>query len=63
MPLPELWRRAAQLPPGRIWVHCRTGFRATTAAGLLARLAREVVLVDDEWTRVDAIGLATDRAA
>ncbi len=63
VPLPELWRRAPHLPPGRIWVHCRAGLHAATAAGLLARLGRDVVLVDDDWSRVDALGLATARAA
>ena len=63
LPLPDLWRQAAALPAGRIWVHCQAGFRAATAAGLLARLGRDVVLVDDDWARAASVGLTTDRAA
>jgi glyoxylase-like metal-dependent hydrolase (beta-lactamase superfamily II)/rhodanese-related sulfurtransferase len=63
VPLPELWREAARLPPGRIWLYCRSGFRATVAAGLLARFGREVVVVDDDWSRAESAGLGIDRAA
>ena len=63
VPLPELWREAARLPAGRIWLYCRSGFRATVAAGLLARFGREVVVVDDDWSRAESAGLGVDRAA
>ncbi len=63
VPLPELWRETSRLPAGRVWVHCQAGFRAATAAGLLARAGREVVLVDDDWARVAELGLGIDRAA
>jgi len=63
VPLPELWREAARLPAGRIWLYCRSGFRATVAAGLLARVDREVVVVDDDWSRAESAGLGIDRAA
>ena len=63
VPLPELWREAARLPAGRIWLYCRSGFRATVAAGLLARFGREVVVVDDDWSRAESAGLGIDRAA
>ena len=63
VPLPELWREAARLPAGRIWLYCRSGFRATVAASLLARFGRDVVVVDDDWSRVESVGLGIDRAA
>ncbi len=63
VPLPELWREAARLPAGRIWLYCRTGFRATVAASLLARFGRDVVVVDDDWSRAESVGLGIDRAA
>ena len=63
VPLPELWREISRLPAGRVWLHCRTGFRATVAAALLARAGRDVVVVDDEWERAESAGLVTDRAA
>lgn len=48
IPLPELTQRLGEVPPGEVWVHCRSGFRAGVAAGLLARAGREVVHVDDD---------------
>lgn len=48
IPLPELTRRLGEVPPGEVWVHCRSGFRAAVAAGLLARAGRDVVHVDDD---------------
>ncbi|MFI6499320.1 rhodanese-like domain-containing protein [Nonomuraea typhae] len=49
IPLPELTRRAAEIPPGEVWVHCGTGYRATAAASLLARAGRTAVVVDDAF--------------
>lgn len=48
IPLPELGRRLGEVPPGEVWVHCRSGYRAAVAAGLLARAGRRVVHVDDD---------------
>lgn len=47
IPLPELVERMTEVPPGEVWVHCRSGYRAAVAAGLLARAGRRVVHVDD----------------
>ncbi|MEM9292572.1 MAG: rhodanese-like domain-containing protein [Acidobacteriota bacterium] len=38
-----------ELPPGPLWVHCRSGARATAAASWLAQRGREVTLVDDHF--------------
>lgn len=47
--LPELAERMSEVPPGEVWVHCASGFRAAIAASLLDRAGRRVVLVDDGW--------------
>lgn len=52
VPLHALPRRLHEIPAGRIWVHCATGFRAGIAASLLDRAGREVVHVDDDYARV-----------
>jgi hydroxyacylglutathione hydrolase len=57
VPLPELLARMGALPPGQLWVHCVTGFRASIAASLLARAGRDVVLVDDGWSKAALAGL------
>ncbi len=51
---PELVERMGEIPPGRIWVHRRTGYRASLAASLLAAGGREVVLIDDHFDHVGA---------
>jgi glyoxylase-like metal-dependent hydrolase (beta-lactamase superfamily II)/rhodanese-related sulfurtransferase len=57
VPLPELDDRLDELPGEPLWVHCASGFRAAIAASLLDRAGRDVVLVDDEFTRAAAAGL------
>ncbi|MEX0761006.1 MAG: MBL fold metallo-hydrolase [Dehalococcoidia bacterium] len=41
--------RIGDVPEGRAWVHCTSGFRAAIGASLLHRLGRDVVLVQDEF--------------
>ena len=60
IPLPELGRRVGEVPPGEVWVHCRSGYRAAGAAGLLARAGRRVVHVDDDLEHAP-LAHATDR--
>ena len=43
----ELLRRANEVPPGTVWVHCESGHRAAIGASLLASMGRDVVLVAD----------------
>lgn len=54
----DLPDRLDELPEDRLWVHCASGYRAGVAASLLARRARQVVLVDDEWANALGCGLA-----
>ncbi|MFG2058141.1 rhodanese-like domain-containing protein [Micromonospora sp. NPDC048930] len=58
IPLPELPARLADVPPGAVWVHCGSGYRATAAASLLANAGREVVVIDDRFDRAEAAGVA-----
>jgi len=54
VPLHDLVRRIGEVPPGEVWVHCASGYRAGIAASLLHRAGRDVVHVDDDWARVPA---------
>ena len=47
IPFHEVLAREGELPAGPVWVYCATGNRAAVAASLLARVGREVVLIDD----------------
>ncbi|MBM0228464.1 MULTISPECIES: rhodanese-like domain-containing protein [Micromonospora] len=58
VPLPDLPRRLADVPPGVVWVHCGSGYRATAAASLLANAGREVVVIDDKFGNAEPAGVA-----
>ncbi|MEV0384793.1 rhodanese-like domain-containing protein [Nonomuraea sp. NPDC050643] len=57
VPLPELTARIGEIPPGTVWAHCGSGYRAAAAASLLARAGRDVVLIDDAFTEAGPAGL------
>ena len=46
IPLHELVGRVDEVPGGKIWVHCGSGYRASIASSLLQRAGRTVVHVD-----------------
>ncbi|MDW3212540.1 MAG: MBL fold metallo-hydrolase [Ilumatobacteraceae bacterium] len=58
VPLHELLDRLDEVPAGRVHVHCESGYRASIGASLLDRAGRDVVVVDDDFERADASGLA-----
>ena len=59
IPLHELPGRIGEIPCGRIWVHCQSGYRASVAASLLDAASREVVLIDDDFACAERSGLAS----
>jgi hydroxyacylglutathione hydrolase len=59
VPLHHLLERLDALPPGQLWVHCASGYRASIAASLLARAGRDVVFIDDTYESAVAAGLTT----
>jgi glyoxylase-like metal-dependent hydrolase (beta-lactamase superfamily II)/rhodanese-related sulfurtransferase len=59
--LHELPVRLAELPDGEVWVHCQSGYRASVAAALLDATGRNVVLIDDDFSRAQQRGLAGTR--
>jgi hydroxyacylglutathione hydrolase len=63
VPVQDVVEAAEQIPPGTLWVHCRSGFRASVAASLLCAAGRRVVLVDDDWERVFDVGLAIEQGS
>jgi hydroxyacylglutathione hydrolase len=62
IPLHDLEQRIHEVPPGEVWVHCRSGYRAGAAASLLQRAGRAVVHLDDDWDRVPGLGLSVSGA-
>ncbi|MEV6347438.1 MBL fold metallo-hydrolase [Actinoplanes sp. NPDC051851] len=58
VPLPDLPSALGTLPPGTIWVHCASGYRAAAAASYLQRAGRSVVHIDDAFPHAAANGFA-----
>ncbi|MFJ5977643.1 MBL fold metallo-hydrolase [Pseudarthrobacter oxydans] len=56
IPLHELLRRLDEVPAGRLWVHCGSGYRSAVAASLLQRAGRDVVHIDASFRDVNKAG-------
>ncbi|GGN88412.1 MBL fold metallo-hydrolase [Actinoplanes lobatus] len=58
IPLPDLPGRLHTVPPGTVWVHCGSGYRAAAAGSLLQRAGRQVVHIDDAYADAANAGLS-----
>ena len=56
VPFYDLEGREHEVPGEEVWVHCKSGYRASIAASLLDRAGRRVVHIDDEWTNAESAG-------
>ncbi len=52
VPIHHVTKRLDDVPPGELWVHCASGYRASVAASVLDAAGRQVVVIDDEFERV-----------
>ena len=59
IPLHELRERLDDVPPGRVWVHCGSGYRASIAASILHRADRDVMHINQEYAAAEKAGLNT----
>lgn len=59
IPLHELQQRLSEVPTGKVWVYCGSGYRASIAASILDRPGRSLVLIDDSYDHAAAAGLET----
>ncbi len=57
VPLHSLLNRLDEVPDGPLWVHCASGYRASIAASLLARVGHDVTLIDDDFDKAEELGL------
>jgi len=57
IPIHEIPRRLADVPPGEVWIHCAAGYRASIAASFLHGAGRTLVAVDDEFENAVKAGL------
>ena len=58
IPFSDLPGGTGEVPPGEVWVYCRSGYRSTVAASILAAAGRQVISIDDEFGNAEAAGLA-----
>ncbi|GAB5077559.1 MBL fold metallo-hydrolase [Arthrobacter sp. AD-310] len=58
IPIHELLGRMDEVPAGRLWVHCASGYRSAVAASLLQRAGRDVVHIDATFRELERSGLA-----
>ena len=57
--LHELPQRINEIPDREVWIHCASGYRASIAAALLDRGGRHVVLIDDDYSNAEKLGITT----
>ena len=57
IPIHELPGRVAEIPPGEVWVHCASGYRASIAASLIDASGRTPVAIDDSFENAEEVGL------
>jgi len=57
IPIHELPHRVAEVPPGEVWVHCASGYRASIAASLIDASGRTPAAIDDSFENAEKVGL------
>ncbi len=58
LPIHEIADRVGDVPDGELWVHCGSGYRSSIAASFLAAAGRrQMVMVDDEFSKAAEAGL------
>ncbi|WP_108250384.1 MBL fold metallo-hydrolase [Planctomonas deserti] len=57
IPLHQLITRMDEVPAGKLWVHCGSGYRAGIAASLLERAGHDVVHIDAAFGDAEAAGV------
>jgi rhodanese-related sulfurtransferase len=61
IPFYELRDRRQEVPDGEVWVHCKSGYRASIGASLMDGVGRDVVHIDDDWEQASDAGLPITR--
>ena len=57
IPLHELLARMDEIPTGRLWVHCGSGYRAGIAASMLQRAGKDPVHIDAKFADAAPAGV------
>jgi hydroxyacylglutathione hydrolase len=62
VPVHELLLRMDEVPSGKLWVHCGSGYRASIASSLLRRAGKDVVHIDASFNAAEAAGMPVDKS-
>jgi len=62
IPFYELRHRCDEVPDGEVWVHCKSGYRASIGASLVDGSGRRGVPIDDDWEHAAESGLPIETA-
>jgi len=57
IPLHELLNRLDDVPEGKLWIHCGSGYRSGVGASLLQRAGRDVVHIDAIFGNAEKAGV------
>ncbi|MBT8198155.1 MAG: MBL fold metallo-hydrolase [Acidimicrobiia bacterium] len=57
IPIHELADRIDELATGEVWVHCQSAYRAAIASSVLDRAGKDVVLIDEDYSKASEAGL------
>jgi hydroxyacylglutathione hydrolase len=57
IPIHEVLHRLDEIPSGRVWVYCASGYRAAAVTALLHARGRDVVHIDDAFGNACTAGL------
>jgi glyoxylase-like metal-dependent hydrolase (beta-lactamase superfamily II)/rhodanese-related sulfurtransferase len=63
VPLHELLTRLDEVPGGKLWVHCASGYRASVASSLLQRAGRNVVQIEADFEDAGPAGVPLEKGA
>ncbi|WP_019482557.1 MBL fold metallo-hydrolase [Arthrobacter sp. TB 23] len=57
IPLHELLTRMEEVPAGKLWIHCGSGYRSGVGASLLQRAGKDVVHIDAMFGQAEKAGV------
>ncbi|MHA7278051.1 rhodanese-like domain-containing protein [Arthrobacter sp. Hz1] len=61
IPVHELITRMDEVPPGKLWIHCGSGYRSGVGASLLQRAGKDVVHIDAMFGQAEEAGIPLEQ--
>ncbi|MHA7156363.1 MBL fold metallo-hydrolase [Arthrobacter sp. TMN-50] len=61
IPVHELLTRMDEVPPGKLWIHCGSGYRSGVGASLLQRAGKDVIHIDAMFGQAEEAGIPLEQ--